>query len=64
MDSETASQEDTTSAETKPDIWEGVPPGCGSPRPWWPLWLGLIGFVVWVGLLLVLLVIRLRTSVV
>lgn len=50
--------------EPKPDPWEGVPPGCATPRAWWPFWLGLVGFVIWVGLLLVLLAIRWQTSVV
>jgi len=30
----------------------------------WPLWVALIGFVLWIAILLVLMVIRFRTSVV
>jgi len=46
------------------DPFEGVPPGCSPPRPMWPLWVALIGFVLWIAILLVLMVIRFRTSVV
>ena len=63
MDQEGSSQQEATPAEAKVD-WEGIPPGCGTPRSWGPLWLALLGFAVWVGILLVLLVIRFRTSVV
>ena len=64
MDQEGSRQQEVGPIEAKPDPWEGVPPGCGTSRSWSPLWLALLGFAVWVGILLVLLVIRFRTSVV
>jgi hypothetical protein len=54
----------TISTKQRTDPFEGVPPGCGTPRPWWPFYLALVGFAVWVSALLVLLTIRFRTSVV
>ena len=53
-----------TTAEPKPDPFEGVPVGCGTPRVWWPFYLGLIGFGVWVTFLLILMYVRLTTSAV
>ncbi len=64
MNQDGSSQQEATPAEAKVDSWEGVPPECGTPRSWTPLWFALLGFAVWVGILLVLLVIRFRTSVV
>ena len=62
MDQDASRQESAPPDGPKADPWEGVPPGCGTPRPGWPMWLALVGFVLWVGFLLVLMVIRLRTS--
>ena len=61
---EEPSRQEPPSAISQPDPFEGVPPGCLPPRPMWPLWFALIGFVVWVIVLLVIMFIRLRTSVV
>ncbi len=64
MADEQAKQQGTLSGTPQPDPFEGVPPGCSPPRPSWPLVLAVLGYIVWVALLLILMVIRLRTSVV
>lgn len=66
MSQEALSEQATksTEAQAQADPFEDVPPGCGTPRAWWPFWLGLVGFVAWVAFLLALLAIRWQTSVV
>ncbi|MBN1343757.1 MAG: hypothetical protein JXQ73_13810 [Phycisphaerae bacterium] len=62
MDEDTSNQEKAKATERAADPWEGVPPGCGTPRSWTPFWLALAGFFVWLGCLVALLIIRFHTS--
>ncbi len=63
MDETTASQSMNTEKPNR-DPWEGVPPGCGTPRSWGNFYLGLFGFFVWVGLLIILMLVRFRVAAV
>jgi hypothetical protein len=62
QDESRQNEADQTAAQRDP--FEGVPPGCSPPKPWWPFWLAIIGFVVWVGILVLVMIYRFRTSVV
>ncbi len=62
-DEETTTRDEASLAPQR-DPFEGVPPGCSPPKPMWPLWLALLGFLVWLGILVALMIVRFRTSVV
>ncbi len=64
MDQQEPGEQKTPETPPQSDPFEGVPPGCGTPRSWTAFYLALIGFGFWVALLVVLMVIRFRTSAV
>jgi len=64
MTQDESNSDAATTSEPKPDPFEGVLVGCGTSRPWWPFYLALAGFGVWVTFLLILMYVRLTTSAV
>jgi len=64
MDQQESGEQQTPETPAQTDPFEGVPAGCGTPRSWTVFYLALIGFGLWVSFLVVLMVIRFRTSAV